>query len=302
MTQQNFRVSNELGMWLRSEPVVDETTQKVLLPKGQLVNKLGESEQPDWWRISTHFKDVDWEGFSKRTLMVPDAGFSPTESSNRITPVHLQRSSPVIRNQKGLEAFRLNEQPQPSRDANGTAAQKVEQLGQVIDWLGVSHNKRYLPTESATFCNIYAYDYCCLAGAYLPRVWWTQAAINKLTAGQPVNPTYGVTVEEITANQLAKWFRDYGQIFGWRQTTSLTDLQLAANAGAVCIINARKIVGHGHICAIVPETGSHKAEWDAPHSRVTKPLTSQAGRLVFEYRPFAWWNENYRDLGFWIHD
>jgi hypothetical protein len=302
VTTQNFRVSNELGMWLRSEPVVDESTQKVLLPKGQLVSKLGESGTADWWRISTHFKDLDWEGVSKRTLMVPDAGFIPAESSNRITPVHLQRSAPVIRNQRGTEAFRLNEQPQPSRDASGNAAQKAEQLGQIIDWLRVSENKRYKPTETTTFCNIYAYDYCCLAGAYLPRVWWTQAAINRLVAGQPVNPTYGVTVDEITANQLAKWFRDYGQIFGWRQTTSLTDLQLAANAGAVCIINARKIVGHGHICAIVPETAAHKAEWDAGHSRVTKPLTSQAGRQVFEYRPYVWWNENYRDLGFWIHD
>jgi hypothetical protein len=121
-------------------------------------------------------------------------------------------------------------------------------------------------------------------------------------AGESVSPAYAVTVEEITANQLAGWFRDYGKLFSWRQTTSLTELQQAANAGSVCIINARKLVGHGHICAIAPETGSHSAEWDSGHTRVLKPLTSQAGRLVFEYRPYLWWNDNYRDLGFWIHD
>ena len=301
MAQQKYRVSNAKGMWIRKEPVISEETQIVLVPLGQSITRVGDTANPDWWRVQTTYKGIDFAGASSKKLMVADAEFVPPAGSNRITEVHLRRSSPVIRNQKNLEAFALNEEPHPTRDAAGSP-QKAEQLGKIVEWLGVSHNKRYLPDERGTFCNIYAYDYCCLSGVFMPRVWWTQEAINKLIAGQTVSPKYGVTVEEITANQLAKWFRDYGHIFGWRQTSSLTDLQTAANAGAVCLINARKVVGHGHICAIVPETAAHKAEWDGGHARVLRPLTSQAGRLVFEYRPYLWWNDNYRDLGFWIND
>jgi len=39
-----------------------------------------------------------------------------------------------------------------------------------------------------------------------------------------------------------------------------TEFQQAANTD-FCIINARESSA-GHICAIVPETGAHQAEWD----------------------------------------
>src|ERR1044072_2790434 len=53
MAQQKFRVSNAVGMWLRTEPIVSEATKKVLLPKGQFVTKLGETDKPDWWQVRT---------------------------------------------------------------------------------------------------------------------------------------------------------------------------------------------------------------------------------------------------------
>jgi putative chitinase len=77
MAQQRFRVSNDLGMWLRSEPVVSEATKKVLLPRGQLVTKLAETSKPDWWRVSTTFQGRDHEGFSKNTLMTAVADDDP---------------------------------------------------------------------------------------------------------------------------------------------------------------------------------------------------------------------------------
>jgi len=70
MPDQKFRVSNAAGMWLRSEPVISDATRKVLLPLGQVVTKLADSEKPDWWRISTNFQGADVEGFSNRNLMV----------------------------------------------------------------------------------------------------------------------------------------------------------------------------------------------------------------------------------------
>lgn len=303
MSAQNYRVENAVGMWLRSQPVVDEASKIVLLPHGQLVTKVADTNNPDWWKVSTTFHGENKEGVCKHALMIPDSAFQPNPAAHGVIEVHLERSSPVTRNQKGFEAFKLNESPHPSRDSNGTAQQKTAQIAQIISWLAVSQNKRYERTATETFCNIYAYDFTCLAGAFVPRVWWTPAAIQKLIAGQAVTPKYGVTVDEITANQLAGWFHDYGQVFGWRQTPSLTELQQAANNGLACIINARRVVGHGHICAIVPETNEHKAEWDNAHQKVIKPLTSQAGGHNFEYKPFLWWTDgSYRDIGFWIHD
>ena len=81
MAQQTFRVNNAGGMWLRTEPVVSEATRKVLLPRGQQVMKLGDTDKPDWWHISTTFQGAALDGFSNRTLMVPDGDFSPQTAS-----------------------------------------------------------------------------------------------------------------------------------------------------------------------------------------------------------------------------
>lgn len=72
MAQQMFRVNNPPGMWLRTAPVVSESTKKKLLPNGQLVEKLGETEKPDWWQITTTIDGTSLEGFSNRTLLVAD--------------------------------------------------------------------------------------------------------------------------------------------------------------------------------------------------------------------------------------
>ena len=77
MANEQFRVNNANGMWLRSEPVVSPATQRILLPKGQVVTKLGDSDNPDWWHISVNVDGSDQDGFSNKHLMVPvDAGSS----------------------------------------------------------------------------------------------------------------------------------------------------------------------------------------------------------------------------------
>ncbi len=84
MAQQKFRVSNAAGMWLRTEPVVSEATKKQLLPKGQLVTKLGETDKPDWWQVSTTFQGVTLDGFSNKNLMVADAESGPSSSGDAV--------------------------------------------------------------------------------------------------------------------------------------------------------------------------------------------------------------------------
>jgi putative chitinase len=77
MAEDQFKVRNSAGMWLRTAPLVNEATKKVLLPKGQLVTKLGDSDKPDWWRITTNLAGVDFEGFSNKNLMIAEAETSP---------------------------------------------------------------------------------------------------------------------------------------------------------------------------------------------------------------------------------
>lgn len=72
MPDQKFRVVNAGGMWLRTEPVVSDATKKALLPKGQLVTKLAETDKPDWWRISTTVGSTNLDGFSNKNLMAAD--------------------------------------------------------------------------------------------------------------------------------------------------------------------------------------------------------------------------------------
>lgn len=100
MTQQNFRVNNAAGMWLRTEPIVSEATQKKLLPQGQLVTKLGDAERPDWWHVRTTFQGVELDGFSKKTLLIADApsnGSPVSDSSSELltkTLAALRRLAP----------------------------------------------------------------------------------------------------------------------------------------------------------------------------------------------------------------
>jgi putative chitinase len=70
MAQQQFRVSNAAGMWLRTEPIVSEATKKVLLPNGQLITKVADTDKSDWWRIQATVEGTQLEGFSHKSLMV----------------------------------------------------------------------------------------------------------------------------------------------------------------------------------------------------------------------------------------
>jgi hypothetical protein len=148
-----------------------------------------------------------------------------------------------------------------------------------------------------------------MTGAYLPRVWWTDKALLRLQAGETVPVVYPGTqpgtVNEKTANSLNEWFKDWGGHFGWRRTLDLDDLQAAANEGKVCITVARSKTdyhnGHGHIVAVVPETGDFRAK--KSNGKVIATVQSQAGRSNFKYRVNHWWDDGtYVDFGHWIHD
>ncbi len=232
---------------------------------------------------------------------------APVEPTSGIVAVYMPRKPGTItRRADPAGPHSLNEQGQPGRKG-ASAAERCGELAAIIDWLGVDNpgHERYQPQGGSTFCNIYAHDYAYLAGAYLPRVWWMPGAIERLARGETVEPLYENTIDEQRANDLFRWFRDFGLRFGWRQTGTLTKLQEAANLGGLGIIVARRKEDgrSGHIVAVVPETKDFRAKRDSAGS-VTAPLQSQAGVVNFRYRsaPNEWWRgEQFADSAFWIH-
>ncbi len=166
-------------------------------------------------------------------------------------------------------------------------------------------HKRYQPRTGVTFCNIYSHDFCNLAGVYLPRVWWTAKALLSLSAGVEVKPLIGETIVEMRANDLFRWLRDFGPLFGWRQTGTLTKLQANVNQGAIGLIVARrKDDGRsGHIVVVVPETNHKRAKRDAAGD-VAMPVQSQAGVKNFRYGTGKanWWRASeFAESAFWVH-
>jgi len=297
---QEFRV-NTVGLNLRREPRVKANNVIVSLSLGDMVTKIAEAADPKWWQVSTTIQGSHVEGFVNHSFLVPAAQFEQPQTRTGITEVHLETSKKIARSQASGRAFPLNEAGQPDRDG-ATDAAKVADLTAIIKHLNVEKSARYIASGGATFCNIYAYDYCFLAGVYLPRVWWMRKAIATLAAGGSVTPKYNETVSELNANSLYNWLEEFGQDFGWVRTFDLTDLQNAAGTGQVCIVCAQRteLNRPGHICAVVPETQSHQAKRSG--ANVTTPLQSQAGASNFNYGGRVWWTgSQFRKFGFWKH-
>jgi len=303
---------NSSGLNLRSSYQVAPNNVLGVLPQGQLLQLLPPAErQPgDWAHVRTELQGKQVEGFVAARYLQPLA--EPSQPVRPVVPVapiptsRLPKASipraGVPRSSPDWRAFSLSEAGQPGRPGP-TPAEHVQQLGRIVAHLAVEDSARYKPEHGKTYCNIYAHDYAHLAGAYLPRVWWTPEALTELASGKEVQARYGTTVAEITANNLYHWFAKHGAAFGWREVTDLNVLQQAANAGKVCIVvgQNKMLRLSGHICAVVPETPQHQAT--RVGGKVTAPLTSQAGAKNWLHQASYWWEGN--TIGahsFWMHD
>ncbi|MEK6337182.1 MAG: SH3 domain-containing protein [Acidobacteriota bacterium] len=304
--QEKYKVNEQatLGLNLRSAP--DPTVDNVIavLPFGQEVTKLEESNVANWWKVRTTLGGATAEGFVNKNFLTKVAD-ATEETHTGVSPVHLPTGNNTVTRQNKLLAFPLTEVPPVKRHEADPPQTRVAAIGQLINWFKVESSKRYLPGDGMTFCNIYAYDYCYMTEAYLPRVWWTQPAIVKLEQGQTVAVKYGVTVVERNANGLNEWFKEWGSHFGWRRTFDLTEQQEAANQGKVCITVARSKLqfhhGHGHIVAVVPETATFQAL--RQNGKVIKTVQSQAGNTNRAYNVSSFFSDGtYADFGHWIHE
>jgi hypothetical protein len=302
---------------VRSEPWIPATRPEsnivAKLPDGHLVRAVNKKLENGFLRIETSLSGAHIAGFASAKFLepAPDADTVPVETPSASAPakgivaVHAPRKAGVVTRRTAIAtAHSLNESGQPGRKGK-TAAELRAELAAIIDWLGVDKHKRYLPREGLTFCNIYTHDYCFLAGAFLPRVWWTPGSIEKLAQGKQVEPRLGSTIEEMRANNIFRWLRDFGMRFGWRQTGTLTKLQTEVNQGALGLIIARRVVDgrSGHMVMVVPETAEHSARRNTA-GEVIAPLQSQAGASNFRYGTgtLNWWKHpRFAEFAFWLH-
>jgi hypothetical protein len=302
MMSDDYRVT-ATALNLRNTPGTTGSNRIATLPEGTTVTKLEESELRPWWRIRTSLNGIDVEGY------VHSGHLGPATASERrvrrVQEVHLAEGRQDItrRNANG-RAFPIGEAGRPAK-LSGNATNRKNGLIAIIDWLDVERGARWKPTSSSTFCNIYAYDVCYLAGAYMPRVWWTHDALSRLERGEQVAPRYDATVRELNANALTNWFEDHGATFGWKRHFDAGELQEAANKGHLAVIVAQRtdLNRSGHIQMVAPETSAHQARRDG--SRVNLPLQSQAGTRNFCYGFLGnskWWTNpsQFRKHGFWV--
>lgn len=210
-----------------------------------------------------------------------------------------------------LDSMEMKEKPIgdssiPFRDLTDTASKK-ESIHRLIDKLDVAVNVRYQKTIEDTYCNVYSYDYCYFCKVYLPTVWWTNEALEKIVQGQEVEAIFEETVDRIYSSAIHDWFLEWGASFGWERMYTVDEIQNKVNAnGGIGIICAkRKIKGlSGHIVPVVPETDLHKAYRE--NGVVVYPLQSQAGKLNYNYFSEVrkdWWNDElYSSYVFYYHE
>lgn len=318
-TGPRLRVDTLQGMLrLRREPRITAPPQANVvghLPDGHRVRAVSGTAVNGFLEVEATLSGALLRGFASAKFLVADADTSElvpespasTPPATGIVGVTMPRKAgSVTRRRDRATAHSLNEAGQPVRVGRDAGELRAE-LAAIADWLAVDNPKhlRYQPREGLTFCNIYAHDYCHLAGAYLPRVWWTAQAQLRLAQGEAVAPLIGNTIFEVRANDLFRWLRDFGPAFGWRQTGTLTKLQDEVNQGAIgTIVARRKEDGRsGHIVMVVPETDEQLARRNA-QGEVVAPLQSQAGSRNFRYglNKLNWWNdEAFAESAFWLH-
>jgi hypothetical protein len=303
---------------LRREPKVPIPPGKNViaqLPEGQPVRAITGKKVKNFMEVETSLSGAHLRGFVMAKFLkavpakteIPVVEAAEEEPKTGVVAVHMPRKSgTVTRRSDVATAHSLNEAGQPGRKGK-TPAALVEELLAIVDWLAVdkASHTRYQPTDKATFCNIYVHDFCHLADAYIPRVWWEESAIVALEKGKKVEPLIGNTIFEMRANDIFRWLRSRGPSFGWRQTGTLDKLQEMANQGGLAVIVARRKEDgrSGHIVMVVPETQAHRAKRNGA-GEVIAPLQSQAGESNFRFgtSTLNWWNDDrFAEAAFWIH-
>lgn len=253
----------------------------------------------DWWKVRSVSQNIEGYVYSSFLSLIGEN----SEVFNTIVRVDYPQNPRASLNSKMKMDSPIGDSTIPFRDVTDTNS-KLSTLGQLISKLNVSSSIRYQKTEKHTFCNIYAYDYCYFAKAYIPRVWWTSSSIKKLLNNENVEVNAN-NVREMRANDLHDWMLNWSDEFNWQRTFDLDELQQKVNLGVVGIICAKRkdTSLSGHIVVVVPENDSNKAV--RHNNKVIYPLQSQAGSNNYNYFSLIkknWWLGNqFSSFVFYYH-
>lgn len=285
---------------LRSTPEILPANIITTLPAGTLVSET-EEMNAGWVKVNVHLSGKDLTGYVSKAYLAPDTEHPVLGTIAQVDlPVHGTNAG--SRSSADYRAYPLHEANMPGRDETADSQTKIGQIYKILDYLDVPHSLRYKPGNGVTYCNIYAYDFATLSKTYIPRVWWTSRAIMQLSKGIPQQIRYGDTVEELNANSLFDWFRDFGNDFGWTRIFDVNQLQAEVNTGKIgAIVGQRTILSRsGHIDIVIPEYESFSAL--RSNGKVAAPLQSQAGVVNKKIFTSQWFlSANFRQYGFWLH-
>ncbi|NJN27959.1 MAG: hypothetical protein HC819_19295 [Cyclobacteriaceae bacterium] len=294
----------------RNEPLLLARTLKAVLPLGTQVEKVEDASVKPWWKIKVASLNNE-EGFVHSKYLISSVGQESNSTKTTFSSEHKVNLTPgpytkSRRDVAGGWAYPLNEAAMPKRDINATENEKILAIHDIIKFLDVEHSARYLPKSTATYCNVYAYDFCFLNEVYLPRVWWAPNAFSDILKGNFPEAKWNKTVREQSANALYDWLVDFGDDFGWNRIFSIDELQQEVNKGCVGVISAKNINPNhsGHITCVVPEDNSKGLRASRARDEVLLgPLQTQAGRNNRKYFNTTWWANprKFKDFGFWMH-
>jgi hypothetical protein len=194
----------------------------------------------------------------------------------------------------------------PFRDITNLSTKKQSYI-KLIDKLDVENSIRYQRTIEDTYCNVYTFDYCYFSNVYVPTIWWTDEALQKVLDGEETKVIFGETVDHIYSSAIHDWFLQWGASFGWKRMFSVDEMQSLVNTnggvGIICAKRREKGLS-GHIVPVVPETDLHKAYRE--NGEVLYPLQSQAGKENYNYFSEVrkdWWNDElYSSYVFYYHE
>jgi hypothetical protein len=187
------------GLNFRSTPdSASRANILAVLSRGHPLVKTGEAPVPNWIAARTELSGGTLQGFVNGLHTGPLAPTGPSVSptGSNLPPADRGKHSGATRTSTsaGMRTYQLGEADQPglpSTHGSGRAAGIVA----IVNWLDCGRNAhgRWWPAGQ-TFCNIYTYDVCALAGGYAPRVWWNDSAARDLRSGRPVEVRLPATV------------------------------------------------------------------------------------------------------------
>jgi hypothetical protein len=297
-----YKVKAVSGLRLRSSAFSGNKENIITVLKTDELVDVTDSTMADWYKVLTTSRTPNITGFAASDYLetyVQPAAPASTGVAGILKPVNLPPNSASRRNNHAAWQYPLGE-PDLPKVTSADVQTRIGGMHNIVNYLEVDKSARYRVDEH-TYCNIYAFDYCYLGNAFIPRVWWTYKALQKVLAGMDVKPVYGVSVVELNANSIYAWLEEWGDDYGWVRTYDLTVLQDNVNQGKVGVISGPNVNPQrsGHICCVIPEKDGNVATRSG--NTVICPLLSQSGaKNIKLYNNNRWWLlPQIKEFGFW---